>query len=110
MSCKFCHKACMSACLPLEQVRVKSFPAIFDPAFTREKQARGYACVVKAFQLKGYEPHLLDSLHAFAIKASHRKTVARALEMLDDPFIVGVAQEMASKAFKIRESKHAVLV
>jgi hypothetical protein len=100
----------MSACLALEQTRVVTFKKIFDPSFTREKSARGYASIVKAFIIKGYEDYKIQRLHEFAVKASHKKTVARALELIDDPFITKVAQEMADKGFRLRESKHEVII
>jgi len=104
MSCKFCGKPCSSACLPLEQARVKSFPTIFDPTYARERQARGYAMIVKAFLIKEYEQPLIDNLNKFAIAVAGKKTVARAMELLDDPFVTEIAERMAQKAFKERES------
>lgn len=102
MSCKFCATSCGAACLPLEQVRVVTFPRIFDPSMARARQARGYASVVKAFQLKGYGPEL-EALHRFAIERAGKKTVALALSMLSDPFICEVAQRMADLGFRERE-------
>jgi len=103
MSCRYCLTNCEGACLPLEQIRVKTFPTIFDPAFTREKQARGYAAVLKAFQIRNYSEASLAVLTSLATERAGKKTVARALEMLDDPFICEVAQRMAEFGFRERE-------
>ena len=103
MSCRYCRTTCEGACLPLEQIRVKTFPTIFDPAFTREKQARGFATVIKAFQLRNYAAEPVGALIDLARQKAGKKTIARALEMLDDPFICEVAQRMAEFGFKERE-------
>lgn len=104
MACKFCGQGCMTACLPLEQARVVTFERIFVPSYTRERQARGYAMLIRAFMMKGYQPELLEALHGFARKREGgKKTVARALELLYDPFIESVAADMAANGFVKRE-------
>lgn len=59
--------------------------------------------MVKAFQIKGYEPELLEVLHKFAREKAGKKTVDLALTMLEDPFICSVAQRMADLGFRARE-------
>lgn len=104
MSCKYCGLPCRSACLSLEQARVLTFPRIFEPSYTRERQARGYAMIRKAFMAKGYSDTQLLALDRFATEKAGRKTVARAIELLDDDFVCQIASRMAEKGFKSRES------
>lgn len=103
MACTFCNSYCEGACFPLHQIRQRTFPEIFNPQFTREKQARGFAAVLKAFQIRSYPGPHLSVLITYARDMAGRKTIDRALQLLDDPFIVEVAEKMAAQGFKERD-------
>lgn len=101
MSCRFCGLPCGGAHIALEQLRAHMFPKIFNPAFARERKARGLASVIASLELRGYETDAIAKLLQFAEAVDGKKTIARAQELKADPFIISAAQRMADDGFKL---------
>ena len=100
MSCTFCGKPCGGAHAVLMQVKITVFPQMLRPDMTREKQALGLAATMLALQMRKYEPECLERLFSMAEKASHKKTVARARELMNHPEVIAVAKHTAAHGFR----------